>query len=65
MLVINTIATKEDIMKKKNFIQLKIEMLSAMSSGKKEKAQKLKQKLYQAIFDRKAQGKDTGTFNFH
>lgn len=52
-------------MKKKNFIQAKMEMLSALSSGKNKKAQKLKQKLYQAILDRRSQGKDTGTFNFH
>ena len=52
-------------MKTKKFIKLKKELFNALSTRENTKAQQLKQKLYQAIFDRKNKGKDTGIFNFH
>ena len=52
-------------MKKKEFVATKQKYLGALATGKAKKAAKLKIELFQAIFDRKNDGKSTKRFNFH
>lgn len=51
-------------MKKKEFTEKKMKYLGALATGKLKKASELKEQLFQAILDRKAQGKKLGRFNF-
>ena len=51
-------------MKKKEFLKKKMEYLGALATGKTEKAADLKKELFNAILERKAQGKRLFRFNF-
>ena len=51
-------------MKKKEFVEKKMQYLGALAKGKTKKASELKDQLFQAILDRKARGKKLGRFNF-
>ena len=51
-------------MKKKEFVENKLQYLSALANGKSKRAAKLKAALFAAILDRKAKGKKLGLFNF-
>ena len=51
-------------MKKKEFVENKLQYLGALANGKSKRAAKLKAALFAAILDRKAKGKKLSLFNF-
>ena len=52
-------------MKKKEFAQLKTQYFKALTKHKDKKALMIKKELFQAILERKANGKSLKSFNYH